>query len=77
MAVRLENLPESSRWYPGAGLYRNVHVVMTNDVHIPVWGTYVTTPRVTAEFAKVNLKTKLVRRNKLLPLIIVWLRKSK
>ena len=61
LAVRLENLPESSRWYPGAGLYRNVHVVMTNDVHIPVWGTYVTTPRVTAEFAKVNLKTKLVR----------------
>ena len=24
LAVRLENLPESSRWYPGAGLYRTV-----------------------------------------------------
>ena len=43
LAVRLENKPQSSRWYPGAGLYRNVHVVVTEKVHIPVWGTYVTT----------------------------------
>ena len=27
LAVRLENRPESSRWYPGAGLYRNVHLI--------------------------------------------------
>lgn len=57
VAVRLENLPESSRWYPGAGLYRNVHVIVTEDVHIPVWGTYVTTPVVKKEYARVNLKT--------------------
>ena len=31
LAVRLENLPESSRWYPGAGLYRNVHLIVTED----------------------------------------------
>ena len=29
LAVRLENEPESSRWYPGAGLYRNVHLVVS------------------------------------------------
>lgn len=46
LAVRLENLPQSSRWYPGAGLYRNVHLITTGDVHIPVWGTRVTTPDV-------------------------------
>lgn len=57
VAVRLENLPESSRWYPGAGLYRNVHVIVTEDVHIPVWGTYVTTPTVKKEYARVSLKT--------------------
>lgn len=57
VAVRLENLPESSRWYPGAGLYRNVHVIVTEDVHIPVWGTYVTTPVVNKEYARVNVKT--------------------
>lgn len=59
LAVRLENQPESSRWYPGAGIYRNVHVIVTNDVHIPIWGTQLTTPVVKSEFAKVNLKTKI------------------
>lgn len=59
LAVRLENLPEASRWYTGAGLYRNVHLIITNDVHIPVWGTYITTPEINAAFAKVTVKTKV------------------
>ncbi len=59
LAVRLENFPESSRWYPGAGIYRNVHVIVNETAHIPVWGTQLTTPRITKEFAKVLLKTKL------------------
>jgi beta-galactosidase len=61
LAVRLQNQPEASRWYPGAGLYRNVHLIVTEDVHIPVWGTYLTTPDITAASAKVNLKTKVER----------------
>lgn len=61
LAVRLENKEESSRWYPGAGLYRNVHVIITDDAHIPVWGTQLTTPKITSDFAKINLKTKVVR----------------
>ncbi|NDW18054.1 DUF4982 domain-containing protein [Dysgonomonas sp. 216] len=59
IAVRLENKPESSRWYPGAGLYRNVHVVVTSDVYVPVWGTYITTPFVSETYASVNLKTEI------------------
>jgi beta-galactosidase len=59
LAVRLENLTESARWYPGAGLYRNVHVIITDEVHIPVWGTYLVTPVVNSEYAKINLKTKV------------------
>ena len=59
LAVRLENFTEQSRWYPGAGLYRNVHLIVTNESHIPIWGTYVTTPRVNDEFAEVNVKTKV------------------
>ena len=43
LKVRLENKPQSSRWYPGAGLYRNVWLIETNEAHIPVWGTTVTT----------------------------------
>jgi beta-galactosidase len=59
LAVRLENYPESSRWYPGAGIYRNVHVAITGDAHIPVWGTQLTTPVAGRDFAKVKLKTKV------------------
>ncbi|MFV0467760.1 MAG: DUF4982 domain-containing protein [Dysgonomonas sp.] len=59
LAVRLENLPQSSRWYPGAGLYRNVHVIKTNKMHVPIWGTHVTTPFVSKEYASVRLKTKI------------------
>ena len=59
LAVRLENQPESSRWYPGAGLYRNVHVIVTEDAYIPIWGTQITTPVVNNDFARVNLKTKV------------------
>ncbi|MFV0390427.1 MAG: glycoside hydrolase family 2 TIM barrel-domain containing protein [Paludibacteraceae bacterium] len=63
LAVRLENLPESSRWYPGAGLYRNVHVIKTNKVHVPIWGMHVTTPFVSEEYASVNLKTTVSNNN--------------
>ena len=57
LAVRLENRPQSSRWYPGAGIYRNVRVVATEAVHVPVWGTQLTTSHVSAEYASVCLKT--------------------
>ena len=59
IAVRLENKPFSSRWYPGAGLYRNVHVVETDSIHVPVWGTHVTTPHVDKDFASVKVLTKI------------------
>ena len=59
LAVRLENESESSRWYPGAGLYRNVHLIVTEDVHIPVWGTQLSTPRVGEHLAEVKLLTTI------------------
>lgn len=59
LAVRLENEHESSRWYPGAGLYRNVHLVINEDAYIPTWGTQLTTPVVKKEYAKVHLLTGL------------------
>lgn len=59
LAVRLENKEESSRWYPGAGLYRNVHLRINRDVHIPVWGVQVMTPVVRKEFAKVIVRTQV------------------
>ena len=59
LAVRLENKHESSRWYPGAGLYRNVHMVITDPVHVPTWGTQIKTPVVRGDFAYVDVETKL------------------
>ena len=59
IAVRLENLPESSRWYPGAGLYRNVHLIITDEAHIPMWGTCITTPDINKDWAKVIVRTKV------------------
>lgn len=61
LAVRLENLPFSSRWYPGAGLYRNVHLICTSaKAHIPVWGTFVSTPSVHKDMASVFLGISLI-----------------
>ena len=59
LAVRLRNQPEASRWYPGAGLYRNVHLVVTDAVHVPVWGTVLTTPDIKPERALISLKTSV------------------
>lgn len=63
IAVRLENLPESSRWYPGAGLYRNVHLRVTDAAYIPVWGTTVTTPEINKDWARVDMSTEVVLPN--------------
>jgi len=56
LAIRLDNPPNSSRWYPGGGIYRNVWLVKTNPVHVSQWGTYVTTSDVSRVSAKVSLR---------------------
>ena len=64
LAVRLNNLTQMSRWYPGAGLYRNVHIITKNKTHIPIWGVQITTPEVTNNFAKVVVNTEFVAAKK-------------
>jgi beta-galactosidase len=59
VAVRLTPEDRSSRWYPGAGLYRNVWMDMTAPVHVAHWGTYVTTPQVTDAESSVAVKTEV------------------
>jgi beta-galactosidase len=56
LAIRLDNPPHSSRWYPGAGIYRNVWLTKTQPVHVGHWGTFLTTPKVSAESSSVSLK---------------------
>ncbi len=54
IAIRLDNPRESSRWYPGGGIYRNVWLVKTTPVHVAQWGVSVTTPVVSRESATVD-----------------------
>jgi len=56
VAIRLDNPKQSSRWYPGGGIYRNVWLEKTSPVRIAHWGTAVTTPEVTKKSATVDIK---------------------
>jgi beta-galactosidase len=56
LAIRLNNPPNSSRWYPGGGIYRNVWLVKTAPVHVGHWGTYLTTPEVSSGSATIALR---------------------
>ncbi len=59
LAVRVNVQQPCSRWYSGAGIYRNVRLVITQPVHIAHWGTYVTTPKVSKNNATVHIETKI------------------
>ena len=59
LAVKLSNKEFASRWYPGAGLYRKVSLIIKNKESINQWGTFITTPIISNEVAKVNIKTKV------------------
>ena len=59
LAVRLTPEEDSSRWYPGAGIYRNVWLDVTGPVHVAEWGTYVTTHEVSDKTAKVHVVTSI------------------
>ena len=41
LEVRIDNKEESSRWYPGGGLYRNVWITRCPKTGIAHWGTSV------------------------------------
>ncbi len=62
LAVCLTPEDHSSRWYPGAGIYRNVWLDITGPLHVARWGTYVTTPEVSDEASAVHVRTELRNR---------------
>jgi len=63
LAVRLAPEDRSSRWYPGAGIYRNVWLHITAPIHVAHWGTYITTPSVSGAAATLAIRTEIRNRN--------------
>jgi beta-galactosidase len=59
IAVQLAPEDFSSRWYPGAGIYRNSWLEINNEVHVPKWGTFITTPEISTDSAKINVRTEV------------------
>lgn len=59
VAVRLNTEKLGSRWYPGAGIYRHVRLVVTNPIHIAQWGVFITTPYITDETATALVNVKI------------------
>ena len=60
IAVKVDNSQQpNSRWYSGSGIYRNVWLTVTDKVFVDHWGTYLTTPEVSEQTARINLKTRL------------------
>ncbi len=55
IAVRVDNSRQiNCRWYSGSGIYRDVWLIATDPLHIPPWGTSVSTPKVGADRATIQ-----------------------
>ena len=60
IAVRVDNSQQpNSRWYSGSGIYRHVRLVTSDPIHVDEWGTYITTPVVSADSSHVTIRTSL------------------
>lgn len=59
-AVYVDTRAHESRWYPGAGIYRKVQLLITDPVHVDIWGTQITTPDVSARAATVKINTSVI-----------------
>ncbi|GAA5022152.1 beta-galactosidase [Marivirga lumbricoides] len=63
--VKVDNSQQpNSRWYSGSGIYRNVWLIATNQLHVAQWGTFVTTPLVTEESATITVQVDIVNEYK-------------
>ena len=59
LAVHADTRKHDSRWYPGAGIYRNVRLIKTDPVHVDIWGCQITTPVLKPDYADVNIAVRI------------------
>jgi len=59
LAVHADTRNHDSRWYPGAGIYRKVQMIIVNPVHVDIWGTFITTPIIKPHYADVRIASRI------------------
>lgn len=59
VAVKADTRHQGTRWYPGAGIYRKVTLMLSEPVHVAHWGTVVTTPEISDTTASVNVRSTI------------------
>ncbi len=62
IAVRLQNKEQSSRWYPGGGIYRHVWLVKSHPVRIAHHGVFARPENISKESADLVIGTEVVRK---------------
>lgn len=60
LAVKVDHQFPSSRWYSGSGIYRSVHLTISNPVHVDRYGVSITTPKIDEQFESRNIDTHIV-----------------
>lgn len=63
IAVKVDNTGRNSRWYSGSGIYRNVHLTLTQPVHVATWGVNITTPEIKQSSAVVDVEVTTQNEN--------------
>ena len=64
LAVRVDNsLQPGSRWYTGSGIYRDVNLIVTSQMHFTDGSTFITTPEVSSERAKISMRYEVINHN--------------
>jgi beta-galactosidase len=63
LAIHVDNRNHDSRWYPGAGIYRKVQMIVAEPLHVGVWGTQVITPIIKPAYAEIRIMTRVKNRS--------------
>jgi beta-galactosidase len=64
VSVQVKNEGRNARWYSGSGIYRHTWLTLVNPLHVSIWGTYITTPEVTEQNAKIEIVTNVTNAGK-------------
>ncbi len=60
LAVRVDDSTQpDSRWFSGAGIYRHVWMIVTDPLHVPIWGTFVRTHKMNDQVTRVDIVTQV------------------